>query len=214
MSTTEAAPRRKPRKAEQLVDRAMAKRLVIVNGLVPLALLAWDSYRGQLGVNQVNFAIRTTGLVGLILLALTLAVTPLRRLTGWTTLNAIRRNLGVLAFVYLAVHFAVFFAFDRAGSVTSTLSEIGQRVYLWFGAAALLGLIPLAITSTDGMTRRLGGARWKRLHTLTYPIVLCAIVHYYLLVKSDTRQPIAFAVIVVGLLAERIIHYLRRARTS
>ena len=199
------------RGAERLIDRVFAKRLVIVNGLVPLALLGWDAYRGELGVNQVNFAIRTTGMVGLVLLVLTLAITPLRRLTGWTTLNAVRRNLGVLAFVYLAVHFVIFFAFDRAGSLTDTLSEIAQRVYLWFGALALIAMIPLAITSTDGMTRRLGGARWKRLHWLTYPIAACAITHYYLLVKSDTRLPIAFAITVGVLLGERAIRAWKTA---
>lgn len=200
--------------SDRVIDRAFAKRLVIVNGLVPLAVLAWDTYQGQLGVNQVNFAIRTTGILGLILLVLTLIVTPLRRLTGWTTLNAIRRNLGVLAFIYLAIHFAIFFAYDRAGSITSTASEIAQRVYLWFGAAALLGLIPLAITSTDGMTRRLGGKRWKRLHWLTYPIAVCAVVHYYLLVKSDTRLPLAFAIVITCLLGERVIRYMHSSRKT
>ncbi len=220
MSTTDAAPAKpaqpKPRpakrggKADRLIDRGFAKLLVILNGLVPLAVLGYDACQGQLGANPVNFAIRTTGLLGLILLVLTLAVTPLRRVTGWTTLNAIRRNLGVLAFVYLALHFAIFFGYDRAASVSSTASEIVHRVYLWFGAAALLGLIPLAITSTDGMTRRLGGARWKRLHWLTFPIAGCAIIHYYLLVKSDTRQPIAFGLVIAILLAERLF---RRRRT-
>lgn len=208
MSTTEKRGNGLPtavaaKRQRGLIDRDFAKRLVILNGLVPLALLGYDAWQGELGVNHVNFAIRTTGIVGLILLVLTLAVTPLRRVTGWTTLNAIRRNLGVLSFVYLALHFAIFFAYDRGGSLTSTLSEIAQRVYLWFGAAALLAMIPLAITSTDRMTKRLGGARWKRLHWLTYPIAIAGVIHYVLLVKSDTRQPLAFGAVVVALLAER-----------
>ncbi|MEO7272406.1 MAG: ferric reductase-like transmembrane domain-containing protein [Vicinamibacterales bacterium] len=205
---------------EQVVDTRFAKRLVIVNGLVPAALLVWDAYRHQLGVNTVNFAIRTTGLIGLVFLTLSLVVTPLRAVTGWNRLIAIRRNLGVLAFLYLASHFAIFFLFDRDRSVTSTLTEIGMRRYLWFGTAALVLMIPLAATSTDGMITRLGPKQWKRLHRLAYPIAIGAVVHYYLLVKADVRQPLAFAAVVTLLLAWRLVaHYVglraevRTART-
>ena len=192
----------------RFLDAAFAKRLVVVNGLVPAAVLAWDAVHHQLGVNEVNFAIRTTGLVGLVFLVLSLIVTPLRRLTGWNTLIAVRRNLGVLGFAYIALHFAIFFGFDRGASITSTLAEVVERVYLWFGTAALVLMIPLAVTSTDGMVSRLGAKRWKLLHRLAYPIVICGIVHYYLLVKSDVRQPLAFAVVIGALLSYRPIrHY-------
>jgi|GEM_PF-196122 len=192
-----------------LLTGPFAKRLVILNGLVPAALLAWDAYRHQLGVNEVNFAIRTTGLIGLVFLVLSLIVTPLRRLTGWTLLIAVRRNLGVLAFSYLLTHFAIFFLLDREGSIGSTLEEIVSRVYLWFGTAALVLMIPLAVTSTDGMVSRLGAKRWKLLHRLTYWIVPFGVVHYYLLVKSDIRQPLAFAIVVGLLLVYRAgQHYL------
>ena len=205
MSTTEVAASR----PAPVLDARFAKRLVLVNGIVPIVLLAWDAYHHQLGVNEVNFAIRTTGLIGLVFLALALLVTPLRRLTGWNTLIAIRRNLGVFGFVYIALHFSIFFVFDRGGSVSSTLEEIVERVYLWFGTAALVMMIPLAVTSTDGMVSRLGARRWKLLHRLTYPIVICGVVHYYLLVKSDVRQPFVFAVVAGALLAYRLVrHYL------
>jgi ferredoxin-NADP reductase/DMSO/TMAO reductase YedYZ heme-binding membrane subunit len=206
MSTTEAAARPPP---GRLVDAGFSKRLVLINGLVPAALLLWDAYHHQLGANEVNFAIRTTGLVGLGLLVLSLVVTPLRRWTGWTQLIAIRRNLGVLGFVYIALHFAIFFAFDRAASIPDTLDEIVQRVYLWFGTASLVLMIPLAVSSTDGMVSRLGPRRWKRLHRLAYPIAIGGVVHYYLLVKSDVRQPLAFAIALGGLLVYRVVrHYL------
>lgn len=191
----------------RLIDARFAKRLVLVNGVVPLVLLAWDAYHHQLGVNEVNFAIRTTGLLGLVFLVLSLLVTPLRRLTGWNTLIAIRRNLGVFGFVYLATHVTIFFAFDRGGSITSTLTEIALRVYLWFGTAALVMMIPLAATSTDGMVSRLGARRWKLLHRLAYPIAICGVVHYYLLVKSDVRQPFAFGVVAAALLVYRLVHH-------
>src|SRR5262245_44694170 len=110
-----------------LVDTRFGKWLVIVNGLVPAILLAWDAYHHQLGVNEVNFASRTTGLLGLVFLVLALLVTPVRKLTGWNALIAIRRNLGVIGFCYLVTHFAIFFALDREGSVSSTLGEIASR---------------------------------------------------------------------------------------
>ena len=203
MSTTE--PAALPRGAQRVIDARFAKVLVVINGLVPAALLMWDGIRHQLGANEVNFAIRTTGMVGLVLLVLSLLITPLRKLTGWNTLIAIRRNLGVLGFSYLVTHFTIFWILDREGSLASTAEEIVTRVYLWFGTTALVLMIPLAVTSTDGMVRRLGAARWKRLHRLSYPIAICGVVHYYLLVKSDVRQPLAFAIVVGALLAYRVV---------
>jgi ferredoxin-NADP reductase/DMSO/TMAO reductase YedYZ heme-binding membrane subunit len=206
---------------EPLIDSRFAKRVVIVNGLVPATLLLWDAFRHQLGVNTVNFAIRTTGLVGLVFITLSLAITPLRALTGWNRLIAVRRNLGVLGFLYIAAHFVIFYAFDREGSISSTLSEIAKRRYLWFGTAALTLMIPLAGTSTDMMVLRLGAKHWKLLHRLAYAIAASAVVHYYLLVKADVRQPLAFAAVLGLLLSYRVVaHYLglraevRRARAG
>ncbi len=200
----------------KLVDGRFAKWLVIVNGLVPGALLAVDAYRQQLGANEVNFAIRTTGLVGLVMLVMSLLVTPLRKLTGWAGLISIRRNLGVLGFFYIAMHFAIFFWWDREHDIGNTISEIILRQYLWFGFGALVLMIPLAITSTDGMVSRIGPKRWKLLHRLAYPAVIGGVIHYILLVKSDLRQPTVFAGIVGALLAYRMVgHYvdLRRELT-
>ncbi|MFN0245427.1 MAG: 2Fe-2S iron-sulfur cluster-binding protein [Kofleriaceae bacterium] len=188
-----------------IVDGALAKRFVIACGLVPASLLAIDAWRGQLGVNDVNFAIRTTGLLGLVFLTLTLVITPLRRLTGANWLIAARRNLGVLGFAYIAAHFVIFFAFDRALDVGSTLTEIVERVYLWFGTGSLVIMIPLAITSTDGMVTRLGAKRWKRLHRLAYAAVLFGVIHYYLLVKADVTKPLVFTIVFGGLMLVRFI---------
>jgi ferredoxin-NADP reductase/DMSO/TMAO reductase YedYZ heme-binding membrane subunit len=196
-------------KAPPFVDGKLAKWIVIVSGLVPGALLAWDAYRGNLGVNEVNFAIRTTGMVGLVFMTLSLVITPLRRLTGWNWLLSARRNLGVYGFLYIAAHFAIFFLYDRDGSVGSTLSEIVERVYLWFGAGSLALMIPLAITSTDAMVTRVGPKRWKLLHRLAYVAVLFGVIHFYLLEKADKTRPIAFAVVFGGLMVFRIgRHYL------
>jgi ferredoxin-NADP reductase/DMSO/TMAO reductase YedYZ heme-binding membrane subunit len=195
--------------SDRFLDSLFAKRLVIVNGLVPAALLVWDASRHQLGVNTVNFAIRTTGLVGLVSIVLSLAITPLRALTGWNRLIAIRRNLGVLGFCYIAVHFMIFFLLDREGSIASTWTEIVKRRYLWFGTGALTLMVPLAATSRDSLVLWLGATQWKRLHRLVYLVAIGAVIHYYLLVKADVRQPLAFAGVVGVLLGYRMVrHYL------
>ena len=195
--------------SDRLVDNKFAKRLVIANALVPAVLLVWDAFHSDLGVNDVNFAIKTTGLVGLILLVVSLLITPLRKLTGWQTLIAVRRNLGVIGFAYIAAHFLIFFWWDQDRSLRTTFSEIIERPYLWFGFGALVFMIPLAVTSTDGMLSRLGAKRWKLLHRLAYPAIIGGVIHYLLLVKSDHRQPTVFAVILGAALLYRIVaHYL------
>ncbi len=206
MSITEASLA--AAKPAPIADGKLAKGIVLACGIMPGLLLAIDAYRGNLGVNDVNFAIRTTGLVGLVFMTLSLVITPLRRLTGWNALLSARRNLGVYGFLYIATHFTIFFLFDRDGSVSSTLEEIVERVYLWFGTASLVIMIPLAITSFDSMVTRIGPKRWKLLHRLAYVAVLCGVVHYYLLVKADTTQPLIFAIVFGGLMVYRLVrHY-------
>ena len=195
--------------AGKLVDGPFAKWLVIVNGLVPMALLGWDAAHHQLGVDEVNFAILTTGLIGLALLVATLAITPLRKLTGWASLISVRRNLGVLGFTYIAVHFAIFFWFDRDHDVGSTIHEIVARDYLWYGFGALVLMIPLALTSFDSMVSRLGAKRWKALHRLAYVIVPAGVYHFYLERKSDKVAPLMFAAVLAVLLVYRVVaHYV------
>ena len=200
----------------KLVDARFAKHFVIACCLVPGILLVWDAYQGQLGVNSVNYAIRSTGIVGLVFLALSLAITPLRKLTKWGLLIAIRRNLGVFGFFYIALHFLIFYVFDRDLSLASTLHEIVTRVYLWFGFGALVLMIPLAVTSFDTMVARLGARRWKRLHRLTYVIATAGVIHYYLLQKADKSQPIGFAIALAILFGYRLVtHYLElRAKAA
>ena len=193
----------------KVVDARFGKWLVIVNGLVPAALLAWDAANHNLGVDEVNFAILTTGLIGVVLLVASLAITPLRKLTGWAGLISIRRNLGVLGFFYILTHFLIFFWFDRDHDIGSTLHEILAREYLWFGFGALVLMVPLAITSTDGMVSRLGAKKWKLLHRLNYVIVAGGIYHFYLERKSDKALPELFAAILTALLLYRLVaHYL------
>jgi len=194
-------------------DLQFAKLAALVNGLVPLTLLGWDAWHGALGANPVNYAIRTTGLLALISLMLTLAVTPLARLFGWQLLIPFRRMLGLYAFTYAAIHFLIYVIYDRDLSLGSAFQEIVMRVYLQIGFAGVLLMVPLAITSTSSMIRRLGPSRWKLLHRFTYLVAIAGVAHYYLLVKADTRGPLAFAAVLTGLLLYRIVeHYLKLSR--
>lgn len=187
-----------------------AKSVVLLNGVVPAILLGWDAATGQLGANPVNFAIRTTGLLALIFLVLSLAVTPASRISGWSWLGQFRRMLGLLAFFHAALHFLIFFALDREASVGDTASEILKRPYLMVGTVGLVLMAPLAATSTNGMIKRLGGKRWKALHRLAYVAATAGVVHYYMLVKADVTQPVAFAVALAILLGYRVVvHYLQ-----
>jgi len=214
MSTSDAtlapaAPRSRP-----LVDSQLLVWLAWTSGLVPLALLVWDALHDDLGANAVNHAIHTTGLVGLVMLLLTLLVTPVRKLSGWQTIIAVRRPLGLLSFVYLMTHLTIFFVWDREASVASTVTEILTRTYLQLGFIALALMSLLALTSTDGWARRLG-KRWKWLHRLIYPIAILGVTHFLLLVKSDLRLPRALAIVLGVLLLYRVVaHYVELSRAA
>ena len=186
-------------------DPKLVRGLVLVNGAVPGLLLAYDALEGQLGANGTSYALHTTGLLALLFFVLSLAVTPLRRVTGWREVVASRRALGLYGFFYLVVHFAIFCLFDRGGSVSSIVNEILKRRYLQIGTIALVMFVPLAVTATDRMITRLGPRRWKRLHRLSYVATSLGALHYVLLVKSDLRQPVAFALVLGVLLGFRVI---------
>ncbi len=191
-------------------DIRFIKLLILVNGAVPLALLGWDAKHQQLGANPQNFAILTTGMMTLVFLVLTMAVTPLRKITGWNWLIQFRRMLGLYAFFYACVHFSLFFSLDRAFSISSTFTEMLKRKYLIVGSTALLLMLPLAMTSTNAMIKRLGGKRWRALHRLAYVAAICGVIHYYMQVKADVRKPLVFAAVLAVLLGWRLVEYWRR----
>jgi len=195
-------------------DIRFIKLLILVNGLVPLALLVWDQSHKQLGANPQNFLILTTGMMTLIFLVLTMAVTPLRKITGSNRLIQFRRMLGLFAFFYGCLHFLCFFSLDRGFSVSSTLTEMLKRKYLIFGSTALIVMIPLAITSTNAMIKRMGGKRWRALHRLAYVAAICGVIHYYMQVKADVRQPLVFAAVLAVLLGYRLVVYLRQTKPA
>jgi DMSO/TMAO reductase YedYZ heme-binding membrane subunit len=147
-------------------DLRFAKFVLLINGLVPGTILLWDVYHGHAGANPVNYAILTTGLLTLIFLSLTLLVTPLRKVTGLSWLFHFRRTLGLFAFFYALTHFSIFFIFDRALSVHSLLTEMLKRKYLIIGSIGLFSMLPLALTSTNYMIKKMGPKRWQALHRL------------------------------------------------
>jgi sulfoxide reductase heme-binding subunit YedZ len=185
-------------------DIKFYKLAVFVNALVPLALLGWDWRRGRLGANPLDFVTRTTGTLTLVFLVLTLAVTPFRKWTGAQWLVRLRRMVGLYAFFYGSLHFLCYVWFDKQFDLSGMLQDVARRWFIIVGFVAFTSMIPLAVTSTDKMIKRLGGKRWQKLHRLTYLSAAAAVFHYYLLVKSDVRKPVGFALVVAVLLGYRL----------
>ena len=180
------------------------KLVLSINALVPLALLLWDVYHKRVGANPPEFMTRTTGMLTLVFLTITLAVTPLRKITGLNWLVKFRRVLGLLAFFYGFLHLITYISFERYFNLRSVPGDVVSRPFIAFGMVAFFLMIPLAITSTNKMTKRLGGKRWNRLHQLVYAAGIAGALHYWLLVKSDTRLPLTFAFVLLLLLAHRL----------
>jgi sulfoxide reductase heme-binding subunit YedZ len=185
-------------------DIKFVKIIIFINSLVPLALLLWDAYWGTLGANPQEFALRTTGFLTLIFVLIGLAVTPLRKLSGRNELVKFRREIGLFAFFYSFLHFTTYIWFDRELNLQSTAADIFKRPFIAIGMAAFFMLIPLAITSTNNMIKRLGGKRWQQLHRLSYLIAIAGVLHYYMIVKTDVFMPLMFALVLAGLLGYRI----------
>lgn len=170
--------------------------------LAPAALLAWRTWSNDLGPNPIEEVTHETGEPALILLLVTLAVTPLRALTGWNWLIQLRRPLGLFAFFYATLHFSTYIVLDQYFAFEYILDDVKERPYITVGTAAFLLLIPLAVTSTKGWIRRLG-RRWTKLHRLIYVSAALGVLHYFWLVKADVRRPLLFAAILAALLLLR-----------
>jgi methionine sulfoxide reductase heme-binding subunit len=184
-------------------------------GLTPVFLTALEVGRGELGANPIETLTHRTGFWALALLLGSLAVTPVRRLSGWNQLIRLRRTLGLFAFFYAALHVTIYLAVDHAFAMKQIVADVLERPYITAGSAAFLLLVPLALTSTRGMVRRLGGQRWQRLHRLVYPAAGLAVLHFVWLVKADLRRPLIFAAVLLALLVLRIpLRRRERVRAS
>jgi sulfoxide reductase heme-binding subunit YedZ len=181
------------------------KLVIFVNALVPLVLLLWDVYHHNVGANPQEFAIRTTGMLTLVFLTLTVAITPLRKTFGVNSLIKFRRMLGLFAFFYGFLHLTTYIWLDRLFNFVSVVQDVARRPFILVGMAGFLLMVPLAITSTNKMIKRLGGKRWSLLHKLVYLSVIAGVVHFYMLVKADIQLPLTFAFIVGLLLAHRLL---------
>ena len=184
-------------------DARFAKLVLFVNSLVPLVLLLWDVWRKNVGANPLEFVTRTTGMLTLVFLFLTLAVSPLRRILALNWLIKFRRMLGLFAFFYGCLHLLTYVAFDRYFMLTTIPGDIATRRFIAVGMAAFFLMLPLAITSTDAMIKRLGGKRWALLHRVVYAAGILGVLHYFMLVKSDWRVPMTFAFLLTVLLGFR-----------
>ncbi|MGA9333409.1 MAG: protein-methionine-sulfoxide reductase heme-binding subunit MsrQ [Rudaea sp.] len=182
---------------------AATKPFVFVLCLLPLAHLGWDIWHNTLGPDPVAQLEHRSGDWCLRLLLATLAITPLRRLSGWNKIIRYRRMLGLFAFFYISVHLSIYLVIDLGGFWSQLLGEIVKRPYITVGFTAWLLLIPLAITSTKAMMRRLG-RRWQQLHRLVYLAALLGVVHFMWLVKADKREPAIYLGILIVLMLWRL----------
>jgi sulfoxide reductase heme-binding subunit YedZ len=207
------------------------KPLVFIASLGPVAWLVWAALTGNLSANPLSDLTNETGVWALRFVCITLAITPLRRVTGWNAAIRFRRMAGLFAFFYGALHFLTYVIVDRFASLdfpnglvvfawstarnlaVSVWDDIYKRPFITVGFTALMTMVPLALTSTAGMIRRLGGRRWNRLHKLVYATGVLAVVHYWWLVKADVRRPLMYAIVVGALLGLRLFWASQRAAT-
>jgi sulfoxide reductase heme-binding subunit YedZ len=199
--------------------RWLLKPAVFLASLVPFVLLAWALYTGDVGADPLNEITHRTGDWTLRFLCITLAMTPLRRLTGWNAVIRFRRMVGLFAFFYGTVHLLIFIVFDRLATLNfpsltalrtygllavSIGGEIVKRPYINVGFVSWVCMLLLAATSTTGMIRRMGGKRWQALHRLVYVAAVAGVLHYWWLVKADVSRPQTYALIVAALLGVRL----------
>lgn len=181
----------------------MFKALTFLLCLIPLARLGWLGMSDGLGANPIEFITRSTGTWTLVFLMITLSVTPLRRITGWNGLIRFRRMLGLFAFFYVCLHFTTYIWLDQFFDWTEIVKDVIKRPFITVGFVSFVLLIPLAVTSTNAMQRRLK-RRWQLLHRLVYLIAIGGVVHYWWLVKKDITQPVLYALVLAALLGFRL----------
>lgn len=182
--------------------------------LIPFANLLWRFITGNLGINPVETLQHGTGDWTLRFIVFTLCITPFRKLLKLPDLIRFRRMLGLFAFFYVCLHFLTYLGPDQSFDLAGMWKDVAKRPYITVGFTAFVLLIPLAITSTTGWIRRLGGKRWQMLHRLIYFAAVCGVIHYYWLVKSDVRKPLFYGTLVAILLLWRLGDWLFKRRSQ
>jgi methionine sulfoxide reductase heme-binding subunit len=188
------------------------KPAVLVGGLSPLALLALQAAQGDLGANPIERVLNQTGMLALILLVASLACTPLKVVAGWTWPPRLRKLLGLLGFAYASLHFLTYVVVDQGLALGTILEDIAKRPFITVGFLALVLLVPLAVTSTHGMVRRMGFPAWQRLHRLAYVAASLGVVHFVWRVKKDLTEPLVYGGVLALLFAIRVAEALRKRR--
>lgn len=188
------------------------RALLFALALLPLLRLLFLGATGGLGANPVEFVTRSLGTWALVLLCVTLAITPLRQLTGWAWLVRLRRMAGLFCFFYALLHVLAYAGLDHWFDLEAIVADVFKRPYVTAGLAAFVMLLPLAATSTNAMVRRLGARNWQRLHRLVYVVALAAILHYWWqkAAKNDVAEPTVYAMIIGGLLGLRLARWFSR----
>ena len=209
MGATESAPPRARKPANPKRRILFIKIAIWVVGLAPPIWLTAALFRRTLGINPVETIILVEGRWTLVFLIATLAVTPIRRLTGWNRIVQLRRLLGLFAFFHACFHFLSYVGIDHLFALSIIVEDVLERRYITAGFTALVLLVPLAVTSTKGWIRRLG-KRWQRLHRLAYVAAALGVLHFYWKVKADTFWPLVAAVTLAGLFAVRLYYGKRR----
>lgn len=189
---------------------AEVKGLVLMLAGLPSAHLLWAAINNTLGANPIEKLTHVTGYWALTLLIMTLAITPLRKLSGWPWLMQLRRMLGLWAFFYACLHVLTYLILDQFFDWAAIYKDIVKRPYITVGFLAFLLLIPLAVTSSSAMIKRIGGKRWRHLHRLVYVVAVAGVVHYSWLVKKDLSKPLIFATVLALLFAVRLFYWLRQ----
>jgi sulfoxide reductase heme-binding subunit YedZ len=197
-----------------MLRRRWAKVVVFLLCLAPACRLAWRAWNGDLTPNPIEYITHFTGDWAIRMLVATLAITPLRRLLQLPDLIRFRRMLGLFAFFYASLHFSTWFGLDKFFDMHEILADFVKRRFILAGLVAFLSMLPLAVTSTAGWVRRMGGRRWQALHRLIYLSAIAAVAHYYWLVKSDIRLPLLYGSIVAPLLLYRLVWWLRKRRAA
>jgi len=210
------------------VIRFVVKPLVFLAALAPAVYLTWSALTNHLSANPLRDVTNETGVWTLRFLCITLLLTPLRRVTSWNLVSPFRRMMGLYAFFYGTLHFSTYLILDRFAGlvdfpdgivsfttvkrlVAYSVGDIAMRPFITVGFFAFVTMIPLALTSTTGWIRRLGGKRWALLHRLVYLTGIAGVVHYWWLVKADITRPMIYGAIVAVLLALRVYYRLRKA---
>ena len=196
------------------INPRYTRAFLFVLCLIPAGALVWSIAAGKLGANPLEEIRDTTGIWTLRFLLITLAITPLRRLTQWHNLIKFRRMLGLFSFFYASLHFISYIWLDQFFALGGMIKDLTRRPFIMAGYAAFVVLLPLAVTSTRRWILRLGGARWQLLHRLIYAGAAAGVLHYFWRVKLDATRPIIYGVVLAGLLSSRMFQRARETRLS